>query len=407
MDALCVYINSRSALSTIPVNNASCRHCSLSFNSQTITMHNIDLFQRLQFAEDDFLTALGSDTNLLSSYHQTWSTLPDLLSTTTWETGNTSDNTFILVNFVASRISNIANCFLDIQRGENCSTTQLQRDCDTMFHQMASLNLCAQPKSLLQDNTSGFPCPPTYSSTPTPSAESSYPPFLTSAYQWLLDNLHNPYPTAEIKARIAAASSCQVSSVSSWFINARRRIGWTTLCRERLSNCRADMIDAAYRALVEEDPQRTLSPELRHSFVAMKVAAEGLYSSTFTRSAFAGDLDAVVKDMKEDRESVEVGEYSQVEQANLTKARVIQTRGPHITSRENLQTVWDSYPSPDRSITASLVPALDHSVTDESEEEDVAPPIIAGSKRRWSFIEPINQPSSTARRPVKRLRYVF
>ena len=369
-------------------------------------MHDVDLSQRLQFAENDFLTALGDDTNVLSSYHHTWSALPDLLSTAT-ETGSASDDRFILVNFVASRISKIASCFLDIKRGENCSTAQLQRDCDAMFHHMASLNLRAQPKSLLQDNTSGSHCPHTYSSTPTPSAESSYPPFLTSAYQWLLDNLHNPYPTAEIKARIATASSCQVSSVSSWFINARRRIGWTTLCRERFSNCRADMIDAAYRALVEEDPQRTLSPELRHSFVAMKVAAEGLYSSTFTRSAFAGDLDAVVKDMKEDRESVEVGEYSQVEQANLMKARVIQTRGPHVTNRENLQTVRDSYTSPDRSITTSPVPALDHSVTDESEEEDVAPPIIAGSKRRWSFIEPINQLSSTARRPVKRLRYVF
>lgn len=79
------------------------------------------------------------------------------------------------------------------------------------------------------------------------------------------------------------------------FVNARRRIGWTTLCREYFSNCGADMVDAAYRAVVEEDPQRTLSPELRHHFVAMRVAAEGLYSLTLTRSALAGDLDAIVK----------------------------------------------------------------------------------------------------------------
>lgn len=146
------------------------------------------------------------------------------------------------------------------------------------------------------------------------------------------------------------------------------------------------MIDAAYRALVEEDSQRMLSPKIKFAFLAMKLDAEGLYSSTFTRSTFAGDLDAIVKDMAgEDRESAEVA-----------------------TERQNLQAVQDTYPSPDSSITASPAPALDDSFTDESEEEeDVAPPIIAGSKRRRSSVEPVDRPSSTASRPIKRLRYVF
>ena len=168
------------------------------------------------------------------------------------------------------------------------------------------------------------------------------------------------------------------------------------------------MIDAAYRALVKEDSQRMLSPEVTHSFIVMKAAAEGLYSSTFARSALAGDLDGIVKDVtEEDRESIEVGKYRQVEQAKLTKVRDIQTRrGFHGTDKENLQTIRDSYPSPDRSIPASPVPALDDSITDESEvEEDVAPPIVAGSKRRRSSIESADQPSSV-RRPIKRLRYV-
>ena len=69
--------------------------------------------------------------------------------------------------------------------------------------------------------------------------------------------------------------------------------------------------------------------------------------------------------------------------------------------------VRDSYPSPDRSSTTSPVPALDGSLTDESEEEeDASPPIVAGSKRRRSSIEPVNQPTSI-RRPNKRLRYTF
>ena len=366
------------------------------------------MIQRLQLAEKDFLNSLLDDTQMLASYHQTWSALPGELSTAS-QNGNIRHETLSLAHLVATRISKIATCFLDIKRDEEFSTAQLQSDCDAMFHQMACLNINAQPKSSHLDNTSGTSRPPTCFNAPTSNAESSSPPFLASAHQWLVDNLHNPYPTAEAKARIAAASSYQVSSINSWFINARRRIGWTTLCREHFSNCRADMIDAAYRALVEDDPHRILPPQLRHSFFKMKVAAESLYSSTFTRSTFAGDLDAIVKDMaEEDRESAKVGKCCQAERANLTKVRETETwRGSHVAKRETLQAIQDAYPSPDSSITASPVPALDDSLTDESEEEeDVAPPIIAGSKRRRSSMEPVDQPSS-ARRPIKRLRYVF
>ena len=285
-------------------------------------MHDVDLSRRLHFADEDFLTALESGAKMLASYHRTWSSLSDDLSSAL-ENG-TSGNDASLIHFVASRVSSIASCYLDVKREEESFTSQLRSDCDTMLHQMNVLNLNAQPKTLHPDST---PPPSTLTPTPTSNAESSSPLFLGPAYQWLLNNLHNPYPTAEVKTRMAAASSCQVSSINSWFINVRRRIGWTTLCRERFSNCRADMIDAAYRALVKEDSQRMLSPEVTHSFIVMKATTEGLYSSTFARSAFAGDLDGVVKDMtEEDRESIEVGKCRQVEQAKLKKVRDIQTR---------------------------------------------------------------------------------
>ena len=281
-------------------------------------MNDDDLIQRLLLAESDFLDALQNGPQMLASYRQTLSALPDLLSTAT-KTGNVGTETLSLAHLVASRISKIASCFLDIKHREELTTAQLQSDCDTIVQQMGALDLNAQPKSL--DNASGAPRRPACSNAATFNAEGSSPPFSTLAYQWLLENLHNPYPTAEIKTQIATASSCHVSSINSWFANARRRIGWTTLCRERFSNCRADMIDAAYRALVEEDPRGMLSPELRHSFVTIKMAAEGLYSSTFIRSTFAGDLDAVLKDMTEEHR--EFVEGRQVEQVNLRKVWVI------------------------------------------------------------------------------------
>ena len=356
---------------------------------------NDELVQRLLFAETDFLDALQNGPQVLASYRESLSSLPNALSTAR-KMGGAGNETLSLAHSVASRILNLASCFLDIKREVELSTSQLQDDCATMFRQMDALDLNGQPKS----------SPPPDARGSTLNLESATQT-LTPAYHWLLDNLHNPYPTAEVKARIAAASSTQVSSVNSWFINARRRIGWSALCRECFSNCRADMIDAAYRALVEEDPQRALPPELRHSFVAMKVAAEGLYSSTFTRSAFVGDLDAIVKDMmQEDTKSVGAKKSTQVDKAKVREIEGV--RGSLVAEREYLQVVQDSYPSPEPSTTASPIPALDDSFTDESEEEeDVAPPIIAGSKRRRSSMEPVDQPSSTAGRPIKRLRYVF
>ena len=311
-----------SALSTVPVNDGGGEPCSL---PQTLTMHDLDLFQRLHVAESDFLTALEGDTTMLASFYHTWTTLSDTLRTAS-KTGGVGNEALYLAHSVASRIASLANCFLDIRRGEETSTISLQKDCDAILHQMAALDLNANPKTLQSEKKNDTRCHPSHSTTPTPNAESSSSPFLATVHQWLLDNLHNPYPTAEVKAQMAATSSCQVSSINSWFINVRRRIGWTTLCRERFSNCRADMIDAAHRALVQEDPRRALSPEVRLSFFKMKAAAEDLYSSTLTRSAFARDLDAIVKDTEEDRKPAGVEKCGQVDKANPIKVRETEAR---------------------------------------------------------------------------------
>ncbi|KAG1873206.1 hypothetical protein F4604DRAFT_1681247 [Suillus subluteus] len=61
-----------------------------------------------------------------------------------------------------------------------------------------------------------------------------------------------------------------------------------------------DTVDAASCALVKEDPARGVAPAIFHDFQQMKAATQHLYTSTFTKSVLAGDLDAVVKDMTEE-----------------------------------------------------------------------------------------------------------
>jgi hypothetical protein len=203
-----------------------------------------------------------------------------------------------------------------------------------------------------------------------------------------------------------------MNSVSAWFISARRRIGWTTICRKRFKNCRADTIDAASRALVKEDLTRVLEPAIFHEFQQMKAATGDLYASTFTKSVLAGDLDAVVKDMTEDdrlRLEREKKERAQEEKKRREEEKEMR-RIQRVLDRQaqKVHTAFTSYPSPRHSRSASPVPTLEESLTDESEDEedDSIPPVLAGRKRRASVSSESTNPrqSSCAERPMKRPR---
>lgn len=212
----------------------------------------------------------------------------------------------------------------------------------------------------------------------------SLTPFIASAYSWLLDNVHNPYPSAQLKASIAENCGCSQNSVNTWFISARRRIGWTSLCREQFRNCRADATDAAYRALVRSDSSRPLPASVVQAFVAIKVNAEELYSSTFAQSALAKDLDAVVKDL-----SACDGQILVEENLDGTLSKKSKTQACHKKQRLGSIDFHVSSVSPSPP-PASAIPALVSSLSDESEDEeqlDVAPPLLAGRKRSASNLD--------------------
>lgn len=214
----------------------------------------------------------------------------------------------------------------------------------------------------------------------------SLSPFIATAYSWLLDNVHNPYPSAQLKASIAETFGCSQKSVDTWFISARRRIGWTSLCREQFRNCRADALDAAYRALVRSDPSRPLTASVVQAFVVIKVNAEGLYSSTFSQSALARDLDAVVKDLTSCDGQVLVQEKEKAtEETNSRKKE--RTQAYHNKRFGSINSHLSSVSPPPPPVSA--IPALVSSLSDESEDEeqlDVAPPPLAGRKRRASSL---------------------
>ncbi|KAF9648504.1 hypothetical protein BDM02DRAFT_3115268 [Thelephora ganbajun] len=112
--------------------------------------------------------------------------------------------------------------------------------------------------------------------------ESSGPPAqvecVVSPTQWLLDNLHNPYPSGAAKRAMEESPELCSRTVNEWFARARQRIGWTRLLRDRFSGCRSAATDAAFRAFVRDDPRSPLDAELYAAFMAVKAHANLVYA---------------------------------------------------------------------------------------------------------------------------------
>lgn len=331
----------------------------------TITMDAQQLLRkRLACAEQGLLSALELGETQLSSYNSLWSTLVDDVSL---GSKDLTHDTLDIANVVASRVSVVAECFVDMYRTHEELTGHFQADIQRILHQTTELE--RQPRS--------------------PSRlDESVPPFIAPAYRWLLANLHNPYPSSDVKSSISCTSGYPQSSIDSWFTSARRRMGWTIICREYFRGCRSEAVDAAYRVFVKEDPKRPASSEVVQEFITMKVTAEGLYAATFNKSPLAGDLDNVVKDMTEDdrkilledkRRKAEEEEKGKTEKKGLKKA--------HRASNWTFHDAPQSYRSPVQSGSGSPIPpipVLEASLPDDSESEsdgEIVPPCLAGHKR--------------------------
>lgn len=349
-------------------------------------MH-FSLQQRLARAEGDLLSAVLLGENQLISYQSSWKDLLDDVSTAS-ASGQIDNDVITMANAVASSVAAIADCFVNLEQKQQNLKEQLLGGMEHILQRLDPVD--SSPSTLCSEEL------------PLSIAYSSQPGFISLAYKWLLENIHNPYPPVDVKSAIAQQTGCSVSSVSSWFISSRRRIGWTTLCRDFFKNSRTDTVEAAYRAFVKEDPHRKLGSELVQSFMTIKVAAENLYSSIYCESALAGSLDSVVRDMAE-VESCKVDEKRcGVDQGILSKARS-RRRRQWSSQKESLSSLC---PSRNR---AESPASLSESLNDSGgENTDICPSVLVGKKRRASslgFSPCEGEPQSSV--SPKRARCVF
>ncbi|KAF5368447.1 hypothetical protein D9758_002272 [Tetrapyrgos nigripes] len=69
--------------------------------------------------------------------------------------------------------------------------------------------------------------------------------YMRSAHEWLLANLHEPYPSLETREELGEAAGFSRKSVDNWFIDARKYIGWNAL-RQKFKT-RKELISEAFR----------------------------------------------------------------------------------------------------------------------------------------------------------------
>ncbi|KAF9455632.1 C-terminal domain of homeodomain 1-domain-containing protein [Collybia nuda] len=312
--------------------------------------------QRLSEA-DSLLDAI-SDHVSLTKFNNYWLPLVDDLQTAiSTETLHTS--TILTAYALSDRVSVVIHTFLDLDI--------LSEKLMTSFSLEATSIL--SPEEISPINVQPLTLKPAISTLP-----SSLPSYIQPAYQWLLNNLHNPYPSVPVRDQLARKTRSPRKDIDAWFIETRRRIGWNTLRREKFSNKRADIVAAATKFFCTDPancgPPKPIDHATSVSFISIENQAKELYSEKFSESDLALKLDAVVK--------------------NMTPKRKIQVKADkHHRQKqeknEDFERAASSYPSPSCSSSLSLAPSSPLSLTED--DSDVAPIPPQTRKRRFSSLE--------------------
>lgn len=161
------------------------------------------------------------------------------------------DDQAVVSEVILSRLNIVSQCLANVEAATASITAATMSEFEDIFASLSLEPLDSPPQ-------------------PQPAA--------VSPTQWLLDNLHNPYPPGAVKRAMEESSELGSRTVNEWFTRARQRIGWTRLLRDRFSGCRSAAADAAFRAFVRDDPRSPLDAELYAAFLAVKAHANLVYS---------------------------------------------------------------------------------------------------------------------------------
>ncbi|KAJ3516088.1 hypothetical protein NLJ89_g1338 [Agrocybe chaxingu] len=227
------------------------------------------LHTQLARAEDLFISSISEGAAAVETFHRFWSNLQATFDDTMART-SIDDATINQAHHVATRIEMLASRFLELYEDAELVTKELQKDLTVAFEELS-----------LEDDSLHSPF--TVAKGVSDSSD-KLPAYIQPAYSWLLNNLHNPYPSKAIKISLAHSASSSLKDIDNWFISIRKRIGWNELKVKSFSNKRSLIVDAATRHFCSLD--------CTIDFVAIENRARSLYSNRFADASMITKFDS-------------------------------------------------------------------------------------------------------------------
>ena len=337
---------------------------------------NATLRERLIRAEQQSLLAVvAGDEESLEAFSQEWSQLRDDIKSI--QAARRLDNdTALLLSKVSRAIESTTLCVLEsgviLQESTRSITDFFQ---NIPFDDPSTASLHSQPIEPRHLLFCDLP------SSTTPKIVGQQTLLDSYAYRWLMQNIHDPFPSSVQTRIISDVSGSSAAQVELWFQEVRDSIGWSKLSRDFFAGSTNATVAAARRVFLERDS--IISFDIVFAFTTVKAFAETLfleYPPLRGKNVDTGPITAI--------RTMDMGQ------------------NPHMGSSPS-----DYINNPDsilvrpQSNLRALDPLSDLSDSDESEEEDTTPPpSIAGCKRLLVEDELTWQAAGLGR-PQKRRRY--
>ncbi|KAL5535840.1 hypothetical protein ACEPAF_3934 [Sanghuangporus sanghuang] len=264
------------------------------------------LHDRLLTVEDELVDASNGDPKTMKTFLDRIGEVQRMASRAIAENSLTT-RTAALIRSVASMGAALARLTSEVQ----IAGTAVERKRQSRLQDaMAKLSLNSDPQEIHNDRSASSESASTRGSVSTskrPSApvilratESSVtdtrslPPHVLRCYEWLLQNLHDPYPPSTFRSRVSKDTGVSQRTICDWFTNVRRKIGWTAISRRHFSRERTLAVDCARVVLLGEESKVSVCKELQDAFLAMKDMADRLFGDILGPSEAAKHLDDLV-----------------------------------------------------------------------------------------------------------------
>lgn len=234
------------------------------------------LRKRFLDAEIQFLAV--RDSAALEAFSTNWSVLCDDFERVA---DSVDPSLAILVHSIASKLPILCDTLVELSEETREMTQEYVEEVDSL---LANLSINDLAHTLPE---SSQPLASTRRLSQHPrreQADISPPTLIAPAYNWLLLNLHNPYPSAAVKKSFVGRMSRITSrTIDDWFKSLRRHIGWVSLCKRHFRGSRSLAIIAAERMFSDAGHDVDLPFELAADFLDMKSKLENMYVSEASR----------------------------------------------------------------------------------------------------------------------------